>query len=490
MDPLTLIALAAGAGFVFSQNSKQNQKAQGYHHKELEYSSKIVPKKVNNSPTKIEVLPEYKLVKKLVDNGFPFVFVTGGAGTGKSTFIEWLQNEYDGKALLVAPTGMAAINVGGRTFHSTFGLPPSFILKKDIKTHRQQKLFEQAKLLIIDEVSMVDANLLDGTSAFLKKNRNCEKPFGGIQVVCVGDLFQLPPVVSNQTKGMFERIYGTPQFFNSRAMNGVTYYGIELKKTFRQSDQVFIDLLSNIREGKEINHTLNQLNSACQITTTVPGGAVWLSTTNQNVSHANELKLNELNTPLFTFTGEMTGRFKGDRLPSPKQLKLKVGAQVVFTVNDRHKRWVNGTIGIVEEISIEKKELIIRKQDNNVLVEVGIHSWEEYDYRWNNDNNEIERVIIGGYKQFPVILGWAMTIHKSQGRTLDKVHVDLGSGAFATGQVYVALSRCRTLDGLSLCRPIKHSDILIDNETVKFYSLLRAAAKNLPPDKLLSSLSM
>lgn len=418
----------------------------------------------------IDILPEYLFVKQLVEQQFPVIFLTGGAGTGKSTFIKWLCREYRGEVLLGAPTAMAAINVGGRTLHSLFQLPPGWIVKQDIKPGKKREI-KKAKLLIIDEISMVTANLLDGISAYLRLNRGIDRPFGGLTVVMVGDLFQLPPVISEQTRDLFEQVYGSPKFYNARSLKTTDYCAIELTHTYRQTQQDFVQLLCNIREGHDLAASIALLNQHCLMTRTPPPGAVWLSPRNAEVEQKNQAELKKIDAPDFYYNGELEGEFKPDRLPSPLQLQLKVGAQVMFSQNDPQRRWLNGSIG---QITVLKEdEISVSLQSTGEQVVVDRVKWLEYHYQWNAAKQEIERIEVGSYTQFPLVLAWAMTIHKSQGRTIDKVHLELGKGAFETGQTYVALSRCRTLQGLSFSRPLQLADILVDTESVVFYRQLR-----------------
>ncbi len=434
------------------------------------------------------------MVKELVlDGTFKVIFVTGGAGTGKSTFIRWLMNEFDGSALLGAPTGMAAVNVGGKTLHSLCQLPTGLVRTSEIKRVPRRIEVKTAELLIIDEISMVNAHLLDCVSYFFKINRKGKintrrmKPFGGLSVVIVGDMFQLPPVVSGELRAFCDRNYeGSAKFYKAKSLEHITSYAVELKKTYRQTDQVFVDLLSKIREGVDLTETLGQLNSRASITHAPPDDCVWLSPRNIEVDNRNFRKLDELDSSPFMHQGFIEGRFKSDHLPSPLELILKNGAQVMFTKNDVDKRWVNGSIGIV--IREEDDKIRVRLTESGRVVDVGQAKWVEYQFVWNSYDKKIERKEIGSYRQFPLMLAWSVTIHKSQGRTIEKVHLDLGGGAFETGQTYVALSRCRSLAGLSMSRPLVESDILVDKEATHFYQSLRASAEEYPPEKILESL--
>jgi len=438
----------------------------------------------------IEELPEYRFVKRLIDNGYPLVFVTGGAGTGKSTFINWLMHHYAGDVLLAAPTAIAAANIDGKTLHSLFQLPLEWITKKGIKSAPYRTDIKKARLLIIDEISMVNANLLDGVSAFLRKNRNMDKPFGGLPVVMVGDLFQLPPVVKSGVRDLFGQFYrGQSKFYGARSLTetGLAYYAVELSKTFRQAEREFVEVLADIREGVHLEQALQVINDYCTITADPPAGAVWLAPRRGEVDKANREQLQRINRRLFRFEGRTEGDFSiyDDSLPSPMTLDLKVGAQVMFTRNDPQRRWLNGTIGTVRELG---DEILVEIQPSGEVVQVEMARWVNFQYRWNDRTEVIEKYEIGSYAQYPLIPAWAITIHKSQGKTIEKVHLDLGRGAFAYGQTYVALSRCRELRGLSLSRKLTAADIKVDRDSQLFNSRLHDLMEKLPPERMLAAL--
>lgn len=489
MDPFTLLAAATAAGFVFNKLTGRSSKKE---RREFTYSRDLVAKlepdnKAEFDISSIEILEEYELVKRLVENKFPLIFITGGAGTGKSTFVRWAMHEFEGSVLLGAPTASAALTVGGRTLHSLCQLPPGWIVRSHIKRCPGRKEIRQAKLLIIDEVSMVTANLLDGVSAFLRVNRGVDQPFGGLPVIMVGDMFQLPPVIKNEYLPLFRKVYGTPKFYNARCLQEATYYGIELRKAYRQSDQDFVDVLTRLREGVDLEDTIEELNDRCLITETIAPGAIWLSPTNSAVDMRNRKLLNRLSGTAKHYRGLASGRFHGTRYPAPKDLILKQGAQVMFTRNDEAKRWINGSVGIVHRMLADK--IFVELTDSGKIVDVGRSEWNEYSYSYNTKTLRIERHRSGTYKQFPLVLAWASTIHKSQGKTIEQVHLDFGSGVFETGQAYVALSRCRSFAGLSLSRPVTRSDILVDHEAKNFYYGLRHIIERLPPDEMIKSLA-
>ena len=482
MDPLGLIPLLVGAGWLIGKlpgkkDLKPSNSLTTSNNSILIKSSLEVKNK--NYLTDIEVLPEYKLVHYLVSNQFPIIYVTGGAGTGKSTFINWLASKHEGHVLIGAPTGIAAINVNGKTLHSLCMLPPAWVLETDIKEYKPS-IAKAAKLLIIDEISMVNANILDAVNAFFQKNRRDPAPFGGLPVVMVGDLFQLPPVINNNVRQLFSNTYKTAKFYGAKSLETSPFYAVELKKAFRQVDQEFIDVLGKIREGVNLESALNILNLNCKITDIPPAGAVWLSPRNFEVDKRNKTELLALPGPSSEYQGLLTGKFKDDRLPAPLLLELRIGAQVLFTKNG--VKWVNGSIGHIEKLLPDKVH--IRLSDTNEVVEVSRENWKQYDYKLNPATNSIERLEVGQYFQLPLILAWSITIHKSQGRTIEKVHIDLGSGAFETGQTYVALSRCRSIKSLTLSRPLLAGDVRVDPEAQDFYRHLRELIQSLPPEKI------
>jgi ATP-dependent DNA helicase PIF1 len=488
MNPLDLKKLLRGAGWVFGHLPGRTADAAGTDGVASTLDPSGSTGKQSNTLAPIEpvqVLPEYELARDLVKGGFPLLIVTGGAGTGKSTFIRWLSQSMDGHVLIAAPTGLAALNVEGKTLHSLCALPPAWILERDIKEHKPS-IARGAQLLIVDEVSMVNANLLDAVSAFFSKNRGVDKPFGGLPVVLVGDLFQLPPVVDATMREMFARTYKTAKFHGAKALSNSPYYAIELKKAFRQRDQTFVGLLANLREGRELEASLSQINARCTITSEPPDGAVWLSPRNTEVDRRNAAELHRLTGSTRTYHGALAGKFKGDRLPAPMVVELRAGAQVMLTKNGA--RWVNGSVGTV--VTMLEGKVHVRLFDDGDVVEVLPAQWEQYDYNLDASTGRIERVVVGTYTQIPLILAWSITIHKSQGKTIDRVHIDLGAGAFESGQTYVALSRCRSLEKLTLSRPLTPSDIRVDVESQAFYSALRGLINETPPDRMRRQLSL
>lgn len=493
MEPLTVFGLVAAAGFVFN---KLSSKGDSESNKSDIASTKVLNTKGHTelAISSIRVLPEYKLIRDLIIGKIPVVFVTGGAGTGKTTFIQWISSEFKGGVLLAAPTGMTALNIEGKTLHSLFQLPIGIVRKGDIKENPRRLDVLNAKLLIIDEISMVSANVLDGVNAYLKKNRGSSEPFGGVPVVMVGDLFQLPPVSPKVAEREFlKKYYRSHMFFDSIVLSSERqspmFYGVELQTTFRQVEQDYVDALANIREGVNLAEAVSFINSKCKITKSPQVGSVWLAPRNSEVDNYNRRELEALPTELKRFRATMSGTFEnqGKHYPTLPTLELKVGAQVMFVQNDPKKRWVNGTIG--EVIAIEYEHIFVQIEGTDKQENVGIAIWEDYQYVWNRKTQALDKKVVGTFEQYPLALAWAMTIHKSQGKTIEKLHVDFGQGIFETGQTYVALSRCKTIGGLSLSRPLHVSDIQVDEKVREFYIKLREIVSALPPQKLMAEIS-
>ncbi|QWD67566.1 AAA family ATPase [Polynucleobacter sp. VK25] len=425
----------------------------------------------------IEITPDYQAVIEAIERHDPYIFVSGKAGTGKTTLIGYLRETIPGNVVVVAPTGVAALQVKGVTIHSFFRLPPRLIFpEEDIKPLRDKRLYKDIRLLIIDEISMVRADVVDAMDLFLRENGPQKgKPFGGIQVMFVGDLFQLPPVVSSaDMQVLSERGYEGPYFFCAMALHRKDVTMVELSKIFRQKDERFAGLLNRIRINQDVDEAIDTLNAQCyQKDAEVDEQTITLTTTNARADQINGAGLRAITTEGKVYAGQSTGKFNIDErnLPSPNSLVLKVGAKVMFTATDPGfpKRWVNGTIGVVREMLSDKVKVMIQNGPYSNTVEVTGHQWESYRYDHDMMSGKISPSIIGTYVQIPLMLAWAVTIHKSQGKTLDKVKVDLSSGAFASGQVYVALSRCKTIEGITLQRPIEPRDVSCDQEIKRFY---------------------
>lgn len=424
----------------------------------------------------IEITDEYRTVKALIEKGVPIVFVSGKAGTGKSTLIRYLCHVLDNNVVVVAPTGIAALNVMGATIHSFFRFPPRIIADEDIKEVRDRNLYTKLDVLIVDEISMVRADLIDAMDKFLRLNgRYSDRPFGGTKLLLIGDLFQLPPVVTREEESvLFARRYTSSFFFSSKALQDCQLVPIEMTKVYRQNDTKFTDMLDKIRVAEDLELVIPSINAQCDGRPENNDSLITLTCTNAKADQVNKKELHKLSGESRTFTGEVSGKFavKDAKLPSPINLTLKPHAQVMFTKNDSLKRWVNGTLGRITVIKNASVQVELITDHPGAIHEVQRVKWESYKYEYDYAEDKIKTAATGLYTQYPLMLAWAVTIHKSQGKTLENVRVDLGNGAFASGQVYVALSRCRSLKDLSLIRPIDMREVKCDERIKRFYLTL------------------
>lgn len=422
----------------------------------------------------VEITEELSHALTVMDSGHGVLFVTGEAGTGKSTLLQCFRSSTEGSVAVVAPTGVAAINVGGQTIHSFFRFPPAPISTVDIERSPQAKMYRALDALVVDEVSMVRADLMDGIDRFLRINgRDKHAPFGGIPMILVGDLFQLPPVVQRGPELEYLRNeYASPYFFSARVFRSTGIRMLELKKVYRQKDEEFVALLNAIRTRTLNRRVLDRINSRFMPQFDPPEDEPWitLTATNRVADAINGRQLERLRGKRYVYEGETTGRFKAvkeQHLPAPPRLALREGAQIMFVRNDRQGRWVNGTMGRVRHLSKKEIEVEVGRPGGPVeTVERG--SWEMYEYVFDSGKNRLEAEVAGTYEQYPLRPAYAITIHKSQGKTFDRAIVDLGSGAFAHGQTYVALSRLVSLNGLVLRRRLSPRDLIVDPEVVAF----------------------
>ena len=399
---------------------------------------------------------EQMLAYELIANTNSSFFLTGRAGTGKTTFLRNVQKMVDKQFITLAPTGVAAILAGGDTIHSFFGLP------MDVCTQGTMGKMNEARILtlihtdtiIIDEVSMVRCDIIDAIDYTMRKTLHNMLPFGGKQVIFVGDMFQLPPVVKQGAEHeLMHDLYHTEDFFFYKAdvIKRMRLVKIEFQKVYRQEDQEFLHILENVRLNKTTPENLMHLNERVCQPTKEDGTVITLASLNRTADTINQQRLAEIGTDEYTYEGTVTGKFEEKRFPVDFTLKLKVGAQVMFTRNDQQKRWVNGTIGTVTKLA---KDEIQVTTDSGATYVVPNCSWESYSYEYDKEARKMKKELIGTFTQYPLRLAWAITVHKSQGMTFDKLYLDLSRGMFAAGQLYVALSRVRSLGGLYLSRPI------------------------------------
>ncbi len=405
------------------------------------------------------------------------LFITGRAGTGKSTLLQLFRNTTRKKVVILAPTGVAALNVQGQTIHSFFGFPPRILTQKEAshKTTRKDllRMYRNLEVLVVDEISMVRADILDGMDQFLRVNRENHRPFGGVQVVFFGDLFQLPPVVTNDPveRAYFQEYYDTPYFFSGKVMRDPSFEleMLELRKVYRQESRHFLRLLEAVRVNELDHDDLEDLNERHEPTFTSAPGYITLCARNVTVDTINRRELDSLETPIFEFEASVKGQFDPTLYPTESLLRLRKGAQVMFIKNDPEKAYVNGTIGTITEIDFENIKVTVEEANGKKRnIDVGLTEWQIMRYRPDTGTG-ITTEELGTFSQYPLRLAWAITIHKSQGKTFDRVVIDLGGGAFEHGQLYVALSRCRTLEGIILKKPIRPQDVITDERIVDFY---------------------
>ncbi len=446
-----------------------------------------MPIKIDN----IEIDPkneEFFRAVELVNSSEKIIYLTGKAGSGKTTFLKYIKKITKKNTVVLAPTGVAALNAGGQTIHSFFRIAPSVYTPNDYRLRTsfnpededKQTIFDnfryrkgtkqilnELELLIIDEVSMVRCDLIDVVDKLLRVFREKEnEPFGGVQVLLIGDAFQLPPIVKSDQWDILKEYYKTPFFFDSIVLSQNRPYYIELNKIYRQNDIKFIELLNKIRTNQVDDEDMKLLNSRFipLIVKNENLDIVVVATHNRIVDNINNKKLDELNSELITYNADITGDFPDSILPTDRELKLKVGSQVMFIRNDPVKKYYNGKIGKI--IKFEKNKIIIEISKGN-FVELKRYTWNNIVYSWDSKNKKIEETSIGDFSQFPIKLAWSVTVHKCQGLTFDNIIADI-TDSFSPGQVYVALSRCKSLEGLYLKSIIRRNAIKTDPNVISF----------------------
>ncbi len=420
-----------------------------------------------------ELSSDAKAVIKLIDSKAPFIFLTGKAGTGKTTLLNDVYEHFVGRAVKLAPTGVSAINLGGETIHKFFRFPPRMFDTREVGVRRKNPVVGQLKLIIIDEISMVRADLIDNINEVLIKWTGVNEPFGGIQILVVGDLFQLPPVLApGSEETIFKSRYKSMWFFNANIFRDLEIIGINLTDNFRQQDKRFIQVLDDCRMGRSVDDTCDWLNGRCLKDPFEIPETLTLTATNKAADLYNLRRFEALRTTEVVYEGRVEGDFDiaERRFPAPKILRLKVGAQVMITRNLPEA--MNGSLCRV--INLDEREIEVEKLDDGNIFGVKKVKWKQVEYSLNPSEFSIEAIASGHFKQFPLALGWAITIHKSQGLTLSSILLDLGSGAFASGQAYVGLSRCRNVNNIALARPMQPKDIIVDEEVLRFTSKLFA----------------
>jgi ATP-dependent exoDNAse (exonuclease V) alpha subunit len=435
----------------------------------------VTPAAAPAAPTETVLTEEFRAALALAESGASPLFITGRAGTGKSTLLRLLRDKLGKDAAVLAPTGLAAVQVGGATLHSFFLFPPKLLEARDVKPLKHKtKLFQRIKTIILDEVSMVRADLMNAVDLSLRLHRKDDRPFGGVQMIFFGDLYQLPPVVREPgLADYFDRVYGTPYFFSAPAFKEAPLRGLNLTRVFRQRDESFLSLLEKVRTGDVGEEDIARLNERSR-TPPLPG-AVVLTARNATADHINNERLDKIRGAPKAFEALVEGTFSDAAQPADRLLRLKKGAKVMFVKNNG-VFWNNGTLGEVEDF-----------EDDAVLVRVGesLHvvtrtAWKVIGYRPAADGQGLEEETLGSFEQFPLRLAWAVTIHKSQGLTLEAAEIDLGAGAFAHGQLYVALSRCRELKNVRIRGAVRPQDVIFDQRVRDFHEG-PAMTAGLPP---------
>ncbi len=425
-----------------------------------------------NPATSLDLTPEFCHAMTLLETGSVNLFITGRAGTGKSTLLQHFRATTSKNVAVLAPTGVAAVNVNGQTIHSFFGFKPN-ITPEGIKKKRgeERKFYKKVETIIIDEISMVRADLLDAVARFLELNgRKPGQPFGGVQMIFFGDLYQLPPVISRGEEEAFRLHYASPYFFSARSFPTLALVWIELTRVFRQTDQEFLDLLNRIRNQTITDVELARINRQVRnvpIEKMAKENTIFLTTTKRQAETINLTQLDHLPGKKHLFTATIEGDFEASSYPTEATLTLKAGAQIMLLNNDSLGRWVNGTIGQIKKIDNEENQLWVTLPDGREE-EVTPYQWDMYRFAVDSKSERLTPVSIGKFTQIPVRLAWAITIHKSQGLTFDKAVIDLTHKTFVHGQLYVAISRLRTLEGLVLTRPVTKGNILLDYRIQQF----------------------
>lgn len=423
----------------------------------------------NSLPDNFELTDEAKKAYELILSQTPVTFITGRAGTGKTTFIQYLRNVYKGNLVVLAPTGMTAINIKGQTIHSFFRFPPRTFEDDEI-SNNYNKIINQINMIIIDEVSMVQSDLIDHIDFALRKWKKNQVAFGGVQLVLVGDCFQLSPWIKfGAEKKRFETKYKSQWFFDAYALQNIEFEPVNFTKIFRQKDPDFIRVLNRLRINRYSDNDIQYINDRCFNNKNIDQEQIILTTINEHADNLNKIELDKINSEIRKYNAKKVNMITDEITKTiPECLELKVGAKVVITKNINGA--VNGSLAIVKEMYDDRVKIEVC--DTKKIVVCTFEKWEQFEYEWDEINKKISSHKIGEYSQIPLRLGWAITIHKSQGLTFNSIKIDLTKGVFAPGQTYVALSRCKTLNKISLVKKLVNKDIIVEQRIIDFYTEL------------------
>lgn len=426
--------------------------------------------------TEIKLSAEQEALFQIMEESNQHLFITGRAGTGKSVLLRHFRENTRKRVVVAAPTGIAALNVRGQTIHSLFRLAPQLHRKGNLpRNSRVCSLLKRIETLVIDEISMVRADLLDAINERLQEAFNNDLPFGGVQVIMFGDVYQLPPVVEEGLMPYFEAVHNGYFFFNALVWKEAEFKIYELSQVFRQKDPMFKSILNAVRDGTVVDTQVDQLNARHGVP--IPAeGTLTLAPTNSLVTNINQKRLDQLDGKAHEYKAIITGEMKRSTFPTEEVIQLKVGAQVVLLQNDKDKRWVNGTIATVAKLKKDDKEEGIAVHVDGIDYDLETTTWEEIRYEYDHEKGKVKEEVVSSFTQYPVRLAWAMTIHKSQGQTYESVALDLTTATFAAGQLYVALSRCTSLEGLYLKMPVKRSHIIVEPKVTAFMAKVESIA--------------
>ena len=431
--------------------------------------------------TEIKLSNEQQALFQVMENTRQHLFITGRAGAGKSVLLRHFRENTAKRIVVAAPTGIAALNVQGQTIHSLFKLPPELYRPGRLEPNsRLYTLLKRIDTLVIDEISMVRADLLDAIDERFREACKSDEPFGGKQLIMFGDVYQLPPVVDKDLMSYFEHVHNGYFFFNALAWKHAEFKIYELTQVFRQKDPIFKDILNAVRDGSFVDSQIEQLNARHGVAIPDDGKTITLAPTNSLVTNINQRRLDQLPGKAYEYKADLTGKMSKSTFPTEEVLQLKVGAQVVLLQNDKDKRWVNGSVATITALEKYSRE---EKTEDKITVRVdGIDytlekaTWEEIKYEYDPEEGEVKANVVSSFTQFPIRLAWALTIHKSQGQTYESIALDLTTGTFAPGQMYVALSRATSMEGLYLKMPVQKKHIIVDPKVSDFMARREAIA--------------